>query len=258
MFKTLYIVFLATLFIQQVDASVWEVENKWDKSWEDKYQAWVKSDAIHRKLFTKRGTIFYNFPTDCADMLYVVRLVFAFENKLPFVLTAPSDYSLEEGNILSQASTKWDSIENQQLRVKAFMHYVSQEKGTNSLVKDTFPLAVKAITSGDVYVTRWKMIFLGTHNHSYIIKEIARDGNGLFYASDAPRKVRKLDRTKKYPDFVYKSKPWGYRRWRKPEYIHTPEELIPIEEGFSYEQYDILRQVGADKALLEIRRRMKR
>lgn len=256
--KTLLLVMLASFFIHAADASVWEVENNWDSSWDAKYREWVKSDAIHRKLFKTRGTIFYKFPTDCADMLYVIRLVFAFDNKLPFVLTAPSKYSLEEGKILSQASTKWDGIQDQTKRVKAFMHYVSQEKGTNSLVKDTFSVAVKEITSGDVYVTRWKMIFLGSSNHSYIIKEIARDGNGLFYASDAPRKVRKLTKTKKYPDFVFKRKPWGYRRWRKPEHINIPEETIPVVEGFSYEQYDILKQVGADRALLEIRRRMKR
>lgn len=256
--KVLLLALLASIFIQNSNASVWEVENQWDSSWDEKYQAWVKSDAIHRKMFKQRGTIFYNFPTDCADFLYVIRLVFAYNNKLPYVLTAPSSYDLEEGGILSQASTKWDGIQDQTKRVKAFMHYVSQEKGTNSLIRDTFPLAVKRITSGDVYVTRWKFIFIGESNHSYIVKEIARDGNGLFYASDAPREVRKLQKTKKYPDFVFKSKPWGYRRWRNPEYILTPEAEIPASEGLSYEQYDILSQFGADKALLEIRRRMRR
>ncbi len=255
--RTLLIVFLTLLWVKPSFSSVWEVENQWNKDWDLKYREWVKSDAIHRKMFTKRGTIFYKFPTDCADLIYVIRLVFAYNNKLPYVLTAPSDYK-EEGGILSQASSKWDNIQDQTKRVKAFMHYVSQEKGTNSLVKDSFPLAVKEITSGDFYVTRWKLIFFGTNNHSYIIKEIARDGNGLFYASDAPREVRKLAKTKKYPDFVYKSKPWGYRRWRKPEHILMSERDIPTEEGLSYEQYDILKKVGADRALLEIRRRMKR
>lgn len=255
--QKLLIVLLSLIWLKPSFSSVWEVENQWDNSWDQAYREWVKSDKVHRKLFTKKGTVFYNFPTDCADFLYVLRMVFAYQNKLPFVITAPSDYNDENG-ILSQASHKWDHIEDQKKRLKAFMHYVSQEKGTNSLVKDTFPLAVKEITSGDVYVTRWKLIFFGTNNHSYLIKEIGGDGNGLFYASDAPRDVRKLAKTKKYPDFVYKSKPWGYRRWRRPEHILIPEGDIPLELGLSYEQYDILDEVGADRALLEIRRRMKK
>lgn len=254
----LFIIALASIFIVStgLKAEVWTVENNWDGHWDQKYQEWVKSDAIHQKLFKKKGTLFYNFPTDCADFLYVLRLVFAYNNKLPFVLTAPSTYNLEDG-ILSQATGMFDHIESEELRVKALMQYVSQEKGTDSLILDTFPLAVKAITSGDVYVTTWKMLWLGG-NHSYIIKEIARDGNGLFYASDAPREVRKLQKTKKYPDFVFKSSPWGYRRFRNPEYIHTPETEIPAELGFSYEQYDLLKRYGADKVLLEIRKRMRR
>jgi hypothetical protein len=255
--RVILLVLLSTLFVFDAKAAVWEVENQWTPEYDKKYRDWIKSDKVHRKLFTKRGTIFYNFPTDCADMIYVLRLVFAYENKLPFVLTAPSDYT-EEGPVLSQATTKFDHIESEKGKVKAFMHYVSQEKGTNSMIKDTFPVAVKEITSGDMYVTQWSFIFMGTNNHSYIIKEIARDGNGLFYASDAPRKVWKLQKTKKYPDFVFKSKPWGYRRWRKPEHILTPEKEIPASEGLSYEQYDLLYRYGADKVLLEIRKRMRR
>lgn len=254
--KVLLLALLASLFSFQAESAIWVAENQWDNQWDKKWQAWVKSDALHRKIFKKRGTILHDFPTDCADALYVLRIYFAYKNKLPFIVNAPSDYT-EEGDLLTNNSTMYDHVSKPDNRVRAFMHYVSQEKGTNSLTQDTYPLKIGLITSGDMYMTRWR--FFGSRsNHSYIIKEVADDGNALFYWSDAPRKVRKLKRTKKYPDFVFYGKPWGYRRWKKPEHFGISEAQIPVEDGLSYEQYVLLKKYGPDKVLLEIRKGMRK
>jgi len=126
-----------------------------------------------------------------------------------------------------------------------------------NLVKDTYPLAVKSISSGDIYVTKWSL--LGeSFRHSYIVKRIdPKTGNGLFYWSDAPAKVRRLNVTKKYPDFVFSSSPWGYRRWKTPQQFEIREEYLPESSGYSMEQYDLLHRYGKNRVLLEIRKRMR-
>lgn len=241
-------------------ASVWEASNSWSEQWQSTYQQWIGSSALYRNIFRDNpDPILRKLPTDCADALYALRIYFSYKNRLPFKMHSPDEYQQRTGEeFLSNEVEMFDDIEQEGRRVRAFIRYVLRESGTLNLVKDTFPLAIKAITSGDIYVTEWSL--LGeSFRHSYVIKSIdPHSGNGLFYWSDAPAKVRKLGVTKKYPDFVFDGRPWGYRRWKTPQQLEISEDMIPFASGYSLEQYDLLHRYGKNRVLLEIRKRMRK
>jgi hypothetical protein len=157
--------------------------------------------------------------------------------------------------IFGNNTSMFDSIVNERSRVRAFINYINDEEGTSTIFKDTFPVAIKEINSGILYLVEWSL-FGKLEHHSYIIKGFDVDHELLYYASDAPRKVRKLQIDTKYPRFSYGSAPFGFRRWRHPEHLLIAEKDIPTESGYSTEQYKLLAKVGKKQILKEIRRQL--
>lgn len=241
-------------FSNYVSASVWDENNSWNSIWEKRFSTWLKSSEVDRNVFlnsSNTSSILRNTSTDCADALYALRIAFSYKHKLPFVMNAPSSYSSENG-LLTNKATMFDHLRSEERKVRALIQYVSDMAGTLNLIKDTYPLEIREISAGDMYVTSWS--FLGVSNrHAYFIKDRDRRGNLLLYYSDEPRRVRSLKVTKGIPDFVFDSKPWGYRRWRTPDVIRTPESKIPSYYPVSFEQYDLLAKYGKNRVLLAIR-----
>ena len=67
-------------------ADVWRAENQWDSNWERRYQQWVKTQWTDDIFMNPAKPIYYKFENDCADASYAMRLIFAYEHKLPFVV----------------------------------------------------------------------------------------------------------------------------------------------------------------------------
>jgi hypothetical protein len=189
--------------------------------------------------------------TDCADALYAIRIQFAYEHGLPFIINAP-DILRNKMRLFGSNTSMFDNIKNEKKRVRAFINFVMEESGTNNLFKDSYPVKIKEINSGIIYVVEWSF-FGKTNRHSYIIKGFDADNELLYYASDAPRKIRKLQIDTKYPRFSYSSSPFGFRRWKHPEHLLIAEKDIPDSEGYSNEQYVLLNRVGKKQILKEIR-----
>lgn len=253
------LLFACSLLIAALSAkaSVWESTQEWDKEWEARYGRWIARD-VSKDIFVDGKTLLSGMATDCADSLYAVRILFAYENNLPFVINAPGYF---EGKIqtFGNATSMFDHIKDEKERVKAFIKFVMEQSGTDSLQKDTYPVAINSINAGTLYLVEWWYVLkLKMVQHSFFVKG-ANAKNGLIYlSSNAPVKVRKLDVTKGVPRFEFARAPFGYRAWKHPEHLLIPESSIPKELGYSTEQYDIVNQYGERAGLKEINKRIKK
>ncbi|MFA6237715.1 MAG: hypothetical protein WC635_10345 [Bacteriovorax sp.] len=251
---SLSLVLFLTISFTNVHAEVWHSKEEWSESWENEYRQWVNKN-LRTDVFTSEEGLLGGLATDCADALYAIRIQFAYENSLPFVINAP-DVLKPTVKIFGSDTAMFDKITDEKKRVRAFMKFVMAESGTNELMKDTFPVQIKKINSGIVYVVEWSL-FGKMNRHSYIIKGFDQDGELLYYASDAPVKVRKLQVDTKYPRFSYDSAPFGFRKWKQPSQLLIPEKNISPSAGYSIEQYTLLESIGKKYILKEIRNILK-
>lgn len=115
-------------------AAVWEPQNSWSPVWEKSYQEWVKTQWT-KDFFTKPGP-YQNMVLDCADAVYAMRYIFAANNSLPYAINDPSG---GRGTI-SQSATRFDKLAPEKRKV-AFLKYINGIVSTQSLVRDSYPLA---------------------------------------------------------------------------------------------------------------------
>ena len=249
----LLVVSILFMFLTNAKASVWVSTEEWDSHWENNYQEWVRKN-LKTTVFTEGNGLLAGMSTDCADALYDIRIQYSYEHSLPFVINAP-EVLRAKMKIFGNDTSMFDAIKDERSRVRAFINFVNDEAGTETIFNDTFPVAIKEINSGIVYIVEWSL--LGKINrHSYIIKGFDDEHELLYYASDAPKKIRKLQIDTKYPRFSYSSAPFGYRRWKHPEHLLIPTKDIPEENGYSTEQYELLSRVGKKQVLKEIRKKL--
>lgn len=252
------VIILITSFSAHCAAAVWQETNQWDENWEREYQHWIQKN-LRRDIFTQRGTILYRLPTDCADALYAIRFLFAYQNKLPFVIHDIESKG-DGPNLITNQSNQFDHIENEDERARAFLEFILTHKvSTVALVDDTFPVSYELINAGDIYLVEWSFFGFSRHpyRHSYILKGFDANRDIIYYYSDEPKIVRLLDVNVKLPKFDFFGPPFGFRRWRQPKHYGLKESEIPLIDGYSLNQYALLKKVGPRKILKEINRRRK-
>lgn len=247
--------FLGTLavfvFASLAQAAVWPTENQWNAEWEGKYREWVKVRA-QAKMFSSEKqpdgepNPYYGIRVDCADMVYSLRVIFAFENKLPFVMNNPVGSS---SKVISNDITRYDSTAEGVPRLKKFLVWIYDLVSTNGLPKDTYSIGFKDVGGGTIILTSKK------NHHSWTITDISKAGNPtLIFNSTVGREsgfdvqvrqswpnpawifepeVDKDDETKSIP--IYKPGTYaGFRYWRPIELLKVPERDVP---GYSEEQH---------------------
>ncbi len=209
-----------------LQAAVWESKNNWSNSWEIKYQNWVAKNWKPNFFMNPNNQKYYRVPHDCADAIYLMRLVFSYENKLPFVINDAN----RPGKLVTNKIKKWDKLPEPQ-RVRQFMLYINDKVGTRSLAKDTYPIPLSQIRSGDLYVE--------PGSHSYEIVGITDTGITVIMSSTTPASPKMMIQLYAYPFFIPKDRKNmtdGYRRFKWPGNIRKPMQQQP---GFSAEQYEI-------------------
>lgn len=225
--------FLLFFLSSSAYSMVWKSENSWNDVWEKRYQHWVKNNWTEDFFMNEKKLIYYKFSHDCADAVYAMRLVFSYENKLPFVIHDPR----RPGKTISNGKTRWDKYP-QEKRVRKFMDYVADMTSTKSLARDTYPIALDDIKPGDIYAAPGV--------HSYQIVNITDYGVAEVMSSTTPKAPRFLDRIPSFPFYVPeddKRKTDGYRRFIQPQNIRKPLKKQP---GYSEEQYQIAKGVNYD------------
>lgn len=208
------------------NAVVWKAEHKWDEKWENTYREWVKNNWTEEFFMDEKKPLYYKYEHDCADAVYAMRLIFAYEHKLPFVIHNAS----RPGKYISNSMKKWDKLPKLK-RVRKFLDYVADKTSTKTLGIDSYPIALNQIKPGDLYAAPGV--------HSYQIVNITESGVAEVMSSTTPKAARFLDRIESFPFYVPEDRKNfrdGYRRFIQPQNIR---KSIRKQPGFNAEQYRI-------------------
>jgi hypothetical protein len=119
--------------------SLWPVTNQWSWDWEVKFAQWVQTE-LDRTWWTR-----HRLATDCADVAYSARWIFARNNGLPMA------NRLGNGQWFTNRSVKpeWKRLPSaaewhKDKRFLAALNYFLDFVFTHSLWQDSYPVAINA------------------------------------------------------------------------------------------------------------------
>jgi hypothetical protein len=226
-------------------AQVWVDKEKWSDEWEGRFSQWISSPKVHREIFTSPTSPYKGIVADCADVAYVLRAIFAFENGLMFSAKNPVATSTSKLKHFTNRMTRFDTISDPHKRVVAFANYLGQSLGTETLVAyDSFALKLDKVSVGDMYLYKIKKNDQFVR-HSYNIKNIDKRGNfELIYSTqgirDAGGPMSQRVKGLYNAPTLYR---WGFRRY--DHNIAANVELSTNSRGArSEEQYALAKQLG--------------
>lgn len=240
MFRNL--ILLISLFLGvSAQAAVWTDVNQWSPAYEARFAEWVRTewrvDFFSRKsLPNGQNNPYYGMRVDCADAVYSMRIVFAYENRLPFVIQDPT----ASGKTLSNKMSRWDS-QSEINRLRQFLWFMYETVSTRSLPNDTYPVAISrdTIRSGALILTTKK------NHHSWTVKEILPIGVPYLVYNSVVGSASGYGMQERQswpnPDWVFEdefsvSGSAGFRYWRPESSLNRPVWEVP---GYSDEQYRI-------------------
>lgn len=163
---------------------LWVATSQWDENWELKYSQWIE------KTFNADFFIKHNLATDCADVAYSLRWIFARIHKLPMGATLAGT-----GVVFTHESVKaeWNSLPqhldwNKDQRFLKALNWLLNNVYTRTLYEDAYPLKISPET-----VRTGTINLLGMHTE--VINKINHDSFGIpisVLSSTMPRAVRRL------------------------------------------------------------------
>lgn len=231
-FIVLYLLLASTAF-----ANVWDVKNSWNDQYYDELQEWIKGDDFHTNLFIDKNSRYYGVKADCADVTYAIRVIFSFENNLPFKVINPSYRRGHKYKYFSDELDKFNHIRDPHQRVVAFINFLGDSLGTEMLnLNDSYPIALAKISPADFHAYKIKKI-TGFLRHSHNIKEVTETGNFVLIWSNQQRKLENRPMkqaewsTLSHRPYQYR---WGFRRMMFPDYYELPKQYY---QDYSTEQF---------------------
>lgn len=223
-------------------ADVWTDVNSWNPEWEAKYETWVREnwqvDIFSRDTLPNgQSNPYKGMRTDCADTVYSMRMIFAFENKLPFVIQDPTSPT----GTISNRLKRFNSISREIDRFREFLWFMYAVVSTESIPNDTYPIPItrEFVKSGATMATTH------TNHHSWSVKDILPIGIPylVFNSRVSASSGSGLQSRQSWPNpyWVFEGNSTlsgnaGFRYWRPVEYLNTPVWNIP---NYSDEQYHV-------------------
>ncbi|MGD2117704.1 MAG: hypothetical protein PVG66_05040 [Chromatiales bacterium] len=268
-----YLVIFLITPISLSHADIWESKNEWNEHWEDAYSQWVQ-EHYTADIFTSGK--YQGFLHDCSDSVYYARLLFAYENQLPFVIEDP-DYTGENSRrsqtfdeqtrdrpdnpydvvteTISNDMDFYDHLEPKQ-RLARFVELVGRVTWTRSLLNDTYPVQLNRqwFRPGIVAVLPKTTVFSEGDFDILNYDVVANNLEATTTAGHA-QLVTRVDETgvihylkstipaKVQPllpttlnSFVPDIDGGSYRRWKQPQHYAMEESELP---GYGTEQFDL-------------------
>lgn len=181
------------------------VKGNWGEEEEKEYRLWVRQRGFNKTVFTDPNSPYAGVPTDCADVIYASRIIFAFENKILFKIRNPEPDTNIFTRYISNRTNKFDNYEEGVERVKAFITYIGKMSGTNKLSKeDSYSVDIENLQPGDFYITQQKLSTGTLIRHTYLIQNVYSTGVFDLIYSTLPYKVRELKSTAAFLFFLSK------------------------------------------------------
>jgi hypothetical protein len=233
------------------DSEIWKAENAWSEYWENMYADWVR-DNFNNDFFTQ-----HNLVSDCADVAFYLRWIFARVHKLPVGARLAGSRVLITHQTMRRA---WANLPTARewyndRRFLTALEYVLLNTYTHSLWDDTYPIKVnpEVLRPGTI------LLYLsGSMGHTRLVDEI--DSNVRLLASNLPRVVRRLDRSTMYdgrfPSLQTGSE-YGFLKMRWLHKVGTRWQLVEKENhpNYSLEQFsDQYKQEGGSHYQVVLRR----
>jgi len=212
-------------------AQVWQVDSRgWTVEAEARYARWVEEN-ITEDFFLR-----YKIPTDCADVPYAARWIYARIAHLPAAATTV------DGRLIGHWTTDWRSLPtgtewHRDPRFRAALRYMLARTSTRTLPLDTYPVRIDpgSITPGTV--------FFVSESHAGLVGHVYLDGSQAHpvqtWESTLPVKIRKLRLRDFYSPPPAPASHSGLVKFRwviieKGRWRYLPAERHPF---FSDEQY---------------------
>ncbi len=222
------------------NAAVWPSIKQWNEAEEKKYSEWVEN-KWEKDIFTDEDSKYHGIPTDCADAAYTMRMIYSYEQGLPFQIYSkriekvvsnemtkwdinPDSYL--EGSIVNlkdkykaEARSKWHEYNHEEKKFWLFVRFVNSITSTWSLPNDTImsPISREGVVAGNVLLKR--------RFHTYTVKGLDKYGNIKVLSSTLPAKVRTLSKGITTPTFRYLNEE-GLLTFRWPNEINKAHSRI--------------------------------
>lgn len=167
---------------------LWDVTESWSWAWEERMAEWVRQE-VDAQFFVR-----HNISTDCADVAYALRWIFARMHGLPMRSRLAAGVWLTDATVREKWLTlphgpTWD----QDPRFLAALDYLLNLTYTHTLNADAYPVAIRP---GVVLEGGFHLSLFGPSGHTRPITHVAREGESgyplMILQSTVPRAVRAL------------------------------------------------------------------
>lgn len=210
---------------------VWKVgDRRWTVEEEVRFGKWV-DENITEDFFIR-----YKIPTDCADVPYAVRWIYARIASLPAAATT------KDGKLIGHWSTNWKHFPThpewyQDKRFRAALLYLISETWTGTLPHDTYPIRISpdSVTPGT--------LLLMARSHVGMIGHVCLDGSQTHplqtWESMLPVKIRKLSLKEFFSPKPEPTHPLGLMKFRWPIWVNGEWKYLLDKKHpfYSEEQY---------------------
>jgi len=223
--------FCLLVFASQAMASVWESTAEWNQDSEKEFADFIQN-KVTVDIFSSRRSPYYGISTDCADAVYTLRVIFAHDHQLQFAMKNPRS----PRELITSDMDRWDNLPVEQRFIK-FVNYVKDMGTSQSLIEDTYPIAINKtyVTAGTVFLNPILGNVPGLMNdgHSEYVQSIESTGYISFLSSTVPAAVRRLNVTL-VNTLVPQVTTGGFRRFMQPAFYGMKLSELP---GYSTEQF---------------------
>lgn len=243
-------------------AVVWQDTETWNEAQEQKFDRWI--EQLPLDIFADRKSPWYGISTDCADAVYALRIIFAYENKLPV------QFRIKDFPFLNNRTDRFDKGRDgkeldEMTRVRRFINSVSYHTNTRTLIQDTYPIAVRrgSVAPGAMFAhpeSGRETPVSYRPGHVYYVQEVLPNGVIKYISSTVPTMVRKL--TPRWGiHFAPLFQKSGFRRWIWPQFQNEQSKMPSYDAngnrfaGWSEKQFNNDRMKSAWQAQLEVRLR---
>jgi len=210
---------------------IWEVGlNRWTIEEEYRFGKWVEENI------TEDFFIRYRTPTDCADVPYAIRWIYARIAHLPAAATT------KDGKLIGHWSKKWKHLPThpdwrQDQRFRAALLHLLSETWTGTLPLDSYPIRISpdSVTPGTVLCM--------AKSHCAIVGHVSLGGSQAHplqtWESMLPPKARKLVLRNFFSAKPESKIRTGLVKFRWPVLANGGWKYLPVKEHpfYSEEQY---------------------